>query len=86
MKIVLATSNQGKVREIREAFHEREIIAYTDVIKGFEIVEDGATFKANALKNFCNFGYSLGEQMHMSYFWFNSGDCWVKPLPSIFLE
>ena len=49
MKIVLATSNQGKVREIREAFHEREIIAYTDVIKGFEIVEDGATFKANAL-------------------------------------
>lgn len=49
MNIVLATSNQGKVREIRETFHERDIVAYTDVIKGFEIIEDGATFKANAL-------------------------------------
>ncbi len=49
MKIVLATSNKGKVREIIELLHDREVFPYTDLIEGFEIVEDGATFKANAL-------------------------------------
>lgn len=49
MKIVLATSNKGKVREIIELLHDRKVFPYTDLIEGFEIVEDGATFKANAL-------------------------------------
>ncbi|MDD5159812.1 MAG: RdgB/HAM1 family non-canonical purine NTP pyrophosphatase [Sulfuricurvum sp.] len=49
MKIVLATSNKGKVREIIELLHDREVFPYTDLIEGFEIVEDGETFKANAL-------------------------------------
>ncbi|PHM18323.1 MAG: non-canonical purine NTP pyrophosphatase, RdgB/HAM1 family [Sulfuricurvum sp. PD_MW2] len=49
MKIVLATSNKGKVREIIELLHDREVFPYTDLIEGFEIVEDGDTFKANAL-------------------------------------
>ncbi|MDP1784541.1 MAG: RdgB/HAM1 family non-canonical purine NTP pyrophosphatase [Sulfuricurvum sp.] len=49
MKIVLATSNKGKVREIKELLHDREVFAYTDLMEGFEIVEDGDTFKENAL-------------------------------------
>lgn len=49
MKIVLATSNKGKVREIIELLHDREVFPYTDLIEGFEIIEDGETFKANAL-------------------------------------
>jgi len=49
MKIVLATSNKGKVREIIELLHDREVFPYTDLIEGFEIVEDGDTFKENAL-------------------------------------
>jgi len=49
MKIVLATSNKGKVREIKELFHDREIFPYSDLIEAFEIVEDGDTFKENAL-------------------------------------
>lgn len=49
MKIVLATSNKGKVREIIELLHDREVFPYTDLMEGFEIVEDGDTFKANAL-------------------------------------
>lgn len=49
MKIVLATSNKGKVREIIELLHDREVFPYTDLIEGFEIVEDGESFKANAL-------------------------------------
>lgn len=49
MKVVLATSNKGKVREIIELLHDREVFPYTDLIEGFDIIEDGLTFKENAL-------------------------------------
>ena len=49
MKIVLATSNKGKVREIRALCDEHEVVPYTDIIDAFEIVEDADTFKENAL-------------------------------------
>lgn len=48
MQIVLATSNKGKVREIKELLHEYDVIAYTDLMEKFEIVEDGDSFKENA--------------------------------------
>ena len=49
MKLVLATSNKGKVREIKALCSEFDVVAYTELIEGFEIVEDGDTFKENAL-------------------------------------
>ncbi len=49
MQIVIATSNKGKVREIIELLHDRAVYPYTDLIEGFEIIEDGETFKENAL-------------------------------------
>lgn len=49
MRVVLATSNKGKVREIIELLHDREVFPYTDLMEGFEIIEDGNTFKDNAL-------------------------------------
>jgi XTP/dITP diphosphohydrolase len=49
MRVVLATSNKGKVREIIELLHDREVFPYTELMEEFEIVEDGETFKENAL-------------------------------------
>jgi len=49
MRVVLATSNKGKVREIMELLHDREVFPYTDLMESFEIIEDGQTFKENAL-------------------------------------
>ncbi len=49
IKIVLATGNSGKVREIREFLTDFEIIPYTDIMDSFEIIEDGDSFKANAI-------------------------------------
>jgi len=49
LKIVLATSNKGKVREIKEFCEEYEVIPYTELIDEFEIIEDADTFKENAL-------------------------------------
>jgi XTP/dITP diphosphohydrolase len=49
LKLVLATSNKGKVREIKELCREYEVVPYTELIDEFEIVEDADTFKENAL-------------------------------------
>jgi len=49
LKLVLATSNKGKVREIQALCEDYEVVPYSQLIKEFEIVEDGDTFKENAL-------------------------------------
>ncbi len=49
MRIVLATSNSGKVREIKAMCEDFEVVPYTDLMDAFEIVEDAPTFKGNAL-------------------------------------
>ncbi|BBG64854.1 nucleoside 5-triphosphatase RdgB [Hydrogenimonas sp.] len=49
MKIILATSNRGKVREIAEIFAEDEVIPFSDLLGPMEIVENGEDFAANAL-------------------------------------
>ncbi|MEA3330841.1 MAG: RdgB/HAM1 family non-canonical purine NTP pyrophosphatase [Campylobacterota bacterium] len=49
MKLVLATSNKGKVREIKALCKEYEVIPYSELIQEFEIIEDGESFKENAL-------------------------------------
>jgi len=49
LKLVLATSNKGKVREIKALCSEYEVIPYSELMEEFEIVEDGTTFKDNAL-------------------------------------
>jgi XTP/dITP diphosphohydrolase len=48
MKIILASSNSGKIREIRE-YCDYEVVAFNDLIDSFEIIEDGDSFKENAL-------------------------------------
>jgi len=49
MKIILATSNKGKVREIKDMMNDFDVMAYSDLIEPFDIIEDGSTFQANAL-------------------------------------
>ncbi len=49
MKIILATSNPGKVKEFQSWITEYPVVAYSDLIEPFEIDETGSTFKENAL-------------------------------------
>lgn len=49
MKIILATSNQGKVKEFQSWIHEYEVVPFSDMMTPFEIEETGTTFKENAL-------------------------------------
>ena len=61
-KLVLATSNKGKVREIKELCKEYEVIPYTELIDEFIIVEDADTFKENALIKARAVYEALGEK------------------------
>ncbi len=49
VKIVLATSNVGKVKEFQSWIEDFEVVAYSDIMTPFEIEENGTTFKENAL-------------------------------------
>jgi len=49
MKLVLATSNKGKVKEIKALCEDFEVIPYSELMDEFEIIEDGNSFKENAL-------------------------------------
>lgn len=49
MKIVLATSNNGKVKELSEILSDFTVLGLSEVCEPFEIVEDGDSFMANAL-------------------------------------
>ncbi|MDD3343504.1 MAG: RdgB/HAM1 family non-canonical purine NTP pyrophosphatase [Sulfurospirillaceae bacterium] len=49
MRIILATSNQGKVKEFQSWIKEYEVEPFSSVMEPFEIEENGTTFKENAL-------------------------------------
>ncbi len=49
MRLIVATSNNGKIKEISEICQNAEVVAFTDIIKPFEIEENGCSFKENAL-------------------------------------
>lgn len=49
MKIILASANQGKLKELKAWMDDFEVHAFGEVMEPFEIVEDGSSFKENAL-------------------------------------
>lgn len=49
MKIVLATSNQGKIKEFKELMPNDEVYAFEELVGKMEIEETGTTFKENAI-------------------------------------
>jgi len=48
MQIVLASSNRGKIKEIKKYFGDN-VVAFSDLIVPFEIEENGKSFKENAI-------------------------------------
>ena len=49
-KILVATNNQGKLREIRKIFKDKELISLQDIGYEVEIKEDQETFEGNSKK------------------------------------
>lgn len=49
MKIILATSNNGKIKEFKKLLPDFEVLTFKELIGDLEIVEDGKSFQANAV-------------------------------------
>lgn len=49
-KIVVATNNQGKLKEIQEILNKYELLSLKDVNCDIEVEEDQETFEGNSLK------------------------------------
>ncbi len=50
MRILAATNNKGKIKEIKEILENYEVISLKDINLEIEVVEDGKTFEENAIK------------------------------------
>jgi len=61
MKIVLATKNKGKLREFNQMCKD-EVIPFSQLLGDIDIVEDGTTFKENALIKARDIYNRLGEE------------------------
>lgn len=70
MNIVIASSNKGKIKEIQAILDMANVIAYSDLKKTIEIIEDGSSFeensfiKAKAIWEYCkdeNIDYVLAD-------------------------
>jgi XTP/dITP diphosphohydrolase len=48
MKIIVASSNKGKIKEIKKYFNDFEVVPFSEITQAFEIEENGQTFKENA--------------------------------------
>ena len=48
MRVILASSNKGKIKEIQKLLGV-EVVPYKDLLGELEIVEDGESFKENAI-------------------------------------
>ncbi len=49
MKIILATSNKGKIKEFKDMLGDFEVLPYSEMMDEFDIIEDGDSFKKNAI-------------------------------------
>jgi len=49
MKIVLATSNNGKIKEIKKLLPNDEVYTFKELLGHMDIVEDADSFKGNAI-------------------------------------
>ena len=50
MKIVVATHNEGKLKEIKEILNNEEVVSLKEINCNIEVEENGKTFEENALK------------------------------------
>jgi len=63
MRIVLASGNKGKVKEIKKILKDFEIIPYDELIGKVEIEENGKSFKENAIIKAKTIGEKLKKEI-----------------------
>lgn len=63
-KIVIASGNKGKIKEVKDIFKEFEIISINNFKIDVKIEEDGKTFEENAMKKAKETAIKINENMN----------------------
>ena len=70
-KVVVATNNEGKLKEIKDILKDYELLSLRDVNCTIEVKEDKDTFEGNSLKK----AQEISEILHMPCIADDSGLC-----------
>ena len=70
-KVIVATNNEGKLKEIREILKDYQLVSLKDVNCQVEVNEDKDTFEGNSLKK----AQEISEMLHMPCIADDSGLC-----------
>ncbi len=62
MKIVLASNNQGKIKEFKKLLPNDEVLAFGEILGKYDVVEDKDSFKGNAIKKAQTIYYELEKK------------------------
>lgn len=62
MKIVVASSNKGKIREIKKYWSEYQVLGFNELLEPFEIEETEKSFAGNAILKAKAISDKLGEE------------------------
>lgn len=62
MRIVLATNNNGKIKEFEKLLTGIEVVPFSKLIGDYEVIEDGLSFKENAVKKAKEIYQRLGDE------------------------
>jgi len=62
MKIVLASNNQGKIKELQSLLPEFDVVTSQSILGNYEVEEDGDSFKANAIKKAIEIYEKIGDE------------------------
>ncbi len=70
-KVIVATNNEGKLKEIKDILKEYELLTLKDVNCNIEVEEDKDTFEGNSIKK----AKEISEILHMPCIADDSGLC-----------
>ena len=62
MKIVLASNNQGKIKELQALLPEFDVVTFKSIIGEYEVEENGNSFKENAIKKGVEIYEKIGDE------------------------
>lgn len=67
MKIIIASSNKGKLNEFKKLLNEHELFLASDFVKDFDPIENGSSFNENAQIKALALWNSLNEEQKKQF-------------------
>jgi XTP/dITP diphosphohydrolase len=78
MKLIVASGNKGKIKEIKQLLPQFDIVAFEDILGKIDIVEDGNSFQQNSIIKAKTIAKHLQHQNYQDDFLILSDDSGIS--------